>query len=334
MFGLIIRLYVSLIYHSMLKFEKEIPRPDEDGPMRNTIVVMFLLLVSIMPAHAQQKETRISSNEISSLRKRMNNVEKQLKQVRQDVETKIKEDIDKKISKEVGIIKELSDKTIAISRQFTEVNQLSMKSLSDMIWVLTLVVTGLAGVLTFLGFREYKNIKDLREGIESWEGDIKSSNYLLEARSWVATWREYSTAIEKVDLALLHNPNNDRAWAFKAYCEKRMENISGAERSTERAISLNRNEGFYHYNLACYASLLQKFEKAAASIKEAIRLDPDQVTKAHKDADFNPMREDEGIKTNLDVINIIGRSIADEEQEIEEAVKDLRKRLDILEESL
>lgn len=295
--------------------------------MKNAFVTLFFILVSTTSASAQQAGQGFPTKEINELRTEVMLLKKELARTSEDLESKMSKDRELAVSElnnlremiELGVkpIEKLSDKSIKLLERLTASNQLSIDSVSNMVWIMTIVLSLIVGVLTFFGLREAKDFKSWRKVAEAERQamsiEMQSDYGILEARYFALVERKYSKALRSLDKALEVNPRSPLIWITRAYIQKRQEDYSGAELSAKRAIELDPEIGDYHFNLACYCSLQGKFDEALVHLEEAIRLDPINKVDAKGDPDFDRMRKDQQLQEDNTVMNLIGRDVIEPE---------------------
>lgn len=94
-----------------------------------------------------------------------------------------------------------------------------------------------------------------------------------------------------LELARLLNLARPFALANEAYNKLNSGDMDAAVRLFEQIVSLNPDDAYAHYNLACGYSRTGRSAEALRELAEAIRLDPKLATAALGDTDLIPLRE-------------------------------------------
>jgi tetratricopeptide (TPR) repeat protein len=86
---------------------------------------------------------------------------------------------------------------------------------------------------------------------------------------------KYSLAVKEIDNFLSENPENARAHALKAYACISMKKGKDALENAKKAVSFGPDDDYNHYALSnVYFNILGDYEKADASVREALRINP------------------------------------------------------------
>ena len=73
-----------------------------------------------------------------------------------------------------------------------------------------------------------------------------------------------------------NNPGNDEAWFLIGYCRRKLYRVAEAREPLEKAVSLNKEDPDYFYELAiCYRNLGEN-EKAIETVKKLGSMNQDQ----------------------------------------------------------
>jgi len=108
---------------------------------------------------------------------------------------------------------------------------------------------------------------------------------------------EYDAEGEGTGLARLlerteRHPSNPQAWMELAHAYYKNGDYAKAESAGLRAAGLGADNPLAWYNLACYQALAGEADAALSSLAQALRLDPELVGRAQRDADLDPLRDD------------------------------------------
>jgi len=85
------------------------------------------------------------------------------------------------------------------------------------------------------------------------------------------------------------SPRTRAGWINLAYATRRAESTEKAEAILLQARELHRDNSMIEFNLACYASVTDRFDEAKARLKRAIELNKDIRRLALDDEDLRPL---------------------------------------------
>lgn len=142
-------------------------------------------------------------------------------------------------------------------------------------------------------------VKSRLEGFNTLLDDIKAYNFTLERVDEILRWHASGNRIGDRILAAVHG--------VKAYTLKRKDRLAEALASVEEAHKLNSESVIHLYNCACYASLLDKKDKALDYLERLVKIIPEWKGAILKEAGTNVYK--------LDVYNLLEedfKSIKDE----------------------
>lgn len=147
--------------------------------------------------------------------------------------------------------------------------------------------------------KNYENDRELREELN----EAKAHTLLLEGNFLVFSGKP-DEGIEKIKEYLKHHPANAKAISWLGMGYKRLEELEKAIECARKAIELKPENWVYHYNLACYQSLLKhKFDSVRESLQKAFEAAIDEDDKAEiiesltTDDDFENIREHSEFQT-------------------------------------
>ncbi len=138
--------------------------------------------------------------------------------------------------------------------------------------------------------------------------EMKPSNDLLLHIGYLYSLdKNYTAAIEHIDIAISKDPENPQHYFFKGliYSDKKEYEI--AEKMLQRAIELNGKNDSYYFYLATVQDQQKKLEKTIDSLKKAIKYNPKSAR----------------------AYNYLGYLYADNNMKLDESVDLIKKALDI-----
>jgi tetratricopeptide (TPR) repeat protein len=120
----------------------------------------------------------------------------------------------------------------------------------------------------------------------------------------------YQDACLELEEIITFDSDNSEAWAWKAYCLKRLARFEEAISAIETALRLEGKENFkWLYNLACYKCLVQKEAADVVQVLAQIRAKatPEQTVLLRRylneDADFARIRNDQAFLAFMNGFN-------------------------------
>jgi tetratricopeptide (TPR) repeat protein len=105
----------------------------------------------------------------------------------------------------------------------------------------------------------------------------------------------FTEALEPLEKAAELAPSNVHVWLALGWCYKRTGRLAAAVAGLERALEADpkpEEEALITYNLACYASLEGKKDRALALLAKAFSLDAHYRDLVQAETDFDPLRSD------------------------------------------
>lgn len=191
-------------------------------------------------------------------------------------------------------------------------------TINFLVGVGTAVVAILVALAAFFGYREWKDLKRLRDSFqlqmdklsEEMRQEINAQIELTSARAEIdtalresehaASSRMYRNAIVRIQSQLSKSPHISstariRGLADVAFAKKRLGETSEALNAIEQALIIEDEDvarrALLTYNAACYAAIVKKFEICEKRLGESIRLDLAKRGQAGADDDFKNVRE-------------------------------------------
>ena len=103
---------------------------------------------------------------------------------------------------------------------------------------------------------------------------------------------DYRTALR--DLDELHQTGTVDDWVdlTEAWCRRRIDDLPGAIRCTERLVARNQRSDIGHFNLACYLALTGERDRAIDALSLACGLNAECRDFARDEPDFDGLRAD------------------------------------------
>jgi len=117
---------------------------------------------------------------------------------------------------------------------------------------------------------------------------------------------QFEDAIPCFEQALTLNSANLQAHLGLAWCYKRVNRVSRAIDSLERARQYHPDEPIVIYNLACYFSLLGDKPKAIECLGRSLRMEPQLKQLISDESDFDRLRSDPDFQFVTETVKLTG----------------------------
>lgn len=127
--------------------------------------------------------------------------------------------------------------------------------------------------------------------------------FLLTAESF-RDLQKFDDAIPFFEKALRQQPANLQAHLGLAWCYKRVNRLTKAIESLERAKQYHPDEPIVIYNLACYFSLLGDKPKAIECLGRSLRMEPQLKQLITEEEDFDQLRNDPDFQFVTETVNL------------------------------
>jgi Flp pilus assembly protein TadD len=145
-------------------------------------------------------------------------------------------------------------------------------------------------VLASSGYVELGMLDDAAMVLEEIAPEDKIRNEVLGAR--VALYmaaKKWDMAAAVASHLVKVNPQNQVWWINLAYSIRRIDGVADAEAILLRAQTLHPKVAMIAFNLACYASVTGRFDKAKVRLRHAFELEKDVRLLALDDEDLKPL---------------------------------------------
>jgi lipopolysaccharide biosynthesis regulator YciM len=140
------------------------------------------------------------------------------------------------------------------------------------------------------GYLELGMFDDAALVLEEIEPEDKTRSEVLGARVGIyLAAKKWDMAAAVASHLVKTEPETSGWWINLAYAKRRCEGIESAEAILLRARQLHRDNAMIEFNLACYASVACRFEKAKQRLKRAVELDKQFQQLAIDDEDLRPL---------------------------------------------
>ena len=152
-------------------------------------------------------------------------------------------------------------------------------------------------------YRSYGKPRELSSLLQAITDDVPGNSlaHALLGEVFTDDMNLPQMALNSFENAITLNPENAYYYSSLGLAYYKLKLYQPAIKIFTIALKINPENAVTKYNIACVLSILGETEKALASLKSAVHLDPSLIVSAQKDLDFKNLRHEPGFK------NLIGK---------------------------